>query len=152
MGTPRPTAIMMSTSAEMESTGGAPAPSSTVLQETHEEEFIRRPITFKRRFKFNAPAEELGAVVERFSCQPKAHVQPVRLWLCVERSDQTGCSRHCLAALRRRVRVMARRGVLQSGMSLPVRHRLPLNETRNVSAAVHRWNPVRHLRGEHGST
>lgn len=142
---------MMSTSGEMESTGGEPAPSSTVLQETHEEELIHGPITIKRWFRANAPAEELGAVVERFSCQPEAHIQPIRLWLGVERSDQTGRGRHRRTALRRWVGVMAWRGVLQSGMSLPVRHRLPLNETRNVIAAVHHRNPLRHLRGEHRS-
>lgn len=43
-----------------------------------------------KRFKSNAPAEELGAVVERFSCQAEAHVQPECLWFCVECSDQTG--------------------------------------------------------------
>lgn len=40
IGTPRPTAIMLKTSGEMESTGGEPEPTNTVLQETHEEELI----------------------------------------------------------------------------------------------------------------
>ena len=40
MGVPRPTAIMLRTSGENESTGGEPEPSSTVLQEHRKKRLI----------------------------------------------------------------------------------------------------------------
>lgn len=94
----------------------------------------------------NGPAEELGAVVERFSCQAEAHVQSKCFWFCVERSDEAG--RRRLAALGPWLRVTARCGVLQRRLRPTVRHWLPLNESRNIRAAVHRRNPPRHLRGQ----
>lgn len=51
MGTPKPTAIMPKTSGEMKSTGGEPDPTSNVLQEIHEEEFIWSSLTFNKRFQ-----------------------------------------------------------------------------------------------------
>ena len=98
--------------------------------------------------KQDRPAEELGAVVERVSCQPEAHVQAECFWFCVECSDETGCCCCCLATLRLRLRVAARCGVLQSRVRLTVCDRLPLKEPQNIRAAVLRWNPARHLRGQ----
>lgn len=96
----------------------------------------------------NGPAEEAGAAVEGLSGQAEAQVQPKRLWVWVERSDQArrgGCS---LAALRQRLGVMARLGVLQNRVRLPIRHWLPLEESWNVgAAAAERRNPAGHLRG-----
>ena len=92
------------------------------------------------------PAEELGAVVERFSGEAEAHVEPEGVRLQVKRLDQPGRCRGCLGALRPGVGVTAWRGVLQNGIRPTERHRLPLHETLNIRAAVRRRNPMRRLR------
>lgn len=94
------------------------------------------------------PAQVFGVVVERISWQAKAHVQSKWFWFWVECPDQTGRCRHHLTILRPRVRMATRRGVLQRRVSLTVRHRLPLNKTQNIRAAIRRRDPLRHLRGQ----
>jgi len=143
MGVPRPTAIMVRTNGEKESTGGEPEPSRTVLEQENILYLIRTTGNHQNHQSY-PPAEELGAVVERFSRQAEAHVQSQCLRFCVEPSDQSGRRR----GLRPRVGVPARRGELQRRVGLPVRHRLPLEEPQNLGAAVPRGHPLRHLRGQ----
>lgn len=150
VGVPKPTAIMASTSGEKESTGGEPAPSSTVLEGRRR---VRRSLGGQEHnggdgVAPHAPAEELGAVVERFPRQTEAHVEAEGLWRPVEASDQAGSCRRLLRALRPRVGVAARRGELQRRVGLPVGHRLPLEVTRDIGAAVSRGHPLGHLRGQ----
>lgn len=153
-GTPRPTAIIPTTSGEMESMGGEPTPTSKVLQGSRGR--LSPPVELPRPgASRHPPAEEAGAVVEGLPRQAEAHVQPEHLRLCVEGPDQArrgGCS---LAALGQRVGVVARCGVLHHWLRLPVRHRLPLEEP-HIGAVAERRDPARHLRGHkrvdsHGS-
>lgn len=93
MGTPRPTATMQMTSGEMESMGGKPTPTNSVLHGTNRiaRSLIDHEHWFDQTSQINnAPTEELCVGVERISCQAEAHVQPEYFWICVERSDQSG--------------------------------------------------------------
>ncbi|KAF0024105.1 hypothetical protein F2P81_022907 [Scophthalmus maximus] len=150
--------MMATTRGEKESTGGEPTPTNSVLRAGERERERERETTRHQEVKKlktssnqkpedHGPAEEPSAVVERFPCEAEAHVESERVRFRVKRSDQSGRCQHSLAALRPGVRMAARRGVLQSRISPSIRHRLPLDETLNVRAAVRRRDPLRHLRG-----
>lgn len=89
-----------------------------------------------------SPAQEVGAVVKWVSCQAKAHIETKGLCVVVvEGPDQTRGRGHFLSAQRPRLRVSAGSGGLQSGRSLPVRHRLPLDKGGNLGGAVELREP-----------